>query len=71
MTGQRMSWTPIASPLLIEPLPTGPDVTYRTNQPAMQLELALPPVICTMLVPYVGEVVRSQAEFEWAFEYEM
>ena len=35
MMRQRMSWTPIASPLLIVPLPTGPDVTYRTNQPAM------------------------------------
>ena len=57
-----MSWTPTASPLLRLPLPTGPDVTYRTNQPAMQLELPFPPVMLTMLVPYVGEVVSSQAE---------
>ena len=53
-TGQRMSWTPTASPLLRFPLPTGPDVTYRTNQPARQLELPLPPTMLTMLVPYVG-----------------
>jgi hypothetical protein len=34
-----MSWTPMASPLLIAPVPTGPDVTYRTNHPTRQLEL--------------------------------
>jgi len=54
-----MSWTPIASPLLIAPVPTGPDVTYRTNQPTRQLELPLPPTMFTREVPYVGEVAAQ------------
>jgi len=63
-----MSWTPIASPLLIAPVPTGPDVTYRTNQPTRQLELPLPPTMFTREVPYVGEVARAQAELPGLFE---
>ena len=39
-----MSWTPIASLLPIGPSPTGPRVTYRTNQPAMQLLEPLPAI---------------------------
>ena len=42
-----MGWTPMASPLLIKPVPTGPEVTYRTNQPTTQLELSLPPTMFT------------------------
>ena len=49
--GQRISWTPIASPLLIWPVPTGPEVTHRTNQPTRQLELPLPPTMLSRSVP--------------------
>jgi predicted amidohydrolase len=49
-TNHFTSWTPIAPEPWTEPAPTGPDVMYRTNHPARQLELPLPR-IGTRLVP--------------------
>ena len=69
-TSYLMSWTAMASAPVTGPAPTGPVVMYRTNQPAMQLELPLPRIGVTG-VPYVGLVPAWQSELFLLFESDM